>query len=100
MNPKYDTMELVVNKADSKLELPIPKDEGHAFVRYRIHDGQIDLQYIEVSTNLRGQGIASTLATKVFEYVAAEKLSYTILCPFLKTWKNRKDLEAEQNEAN
>ena len=95
MNPQFASMQLVVNEAESKLELPIKKEEGHAFVRYRIHGNQIDLQHIEVSMNLRGQGLASTLAAKVFEYVAKQNLSYNILCPFLKTWKNRKDLEAE-----
>lgn len=99
MNPLYASMELVDNRTENKLELPINKEEGYAFVRYREHDNHIDLHHIEVSGNLRGQGIASTLAEKVFAYIASKNMEYTIYCSFLKTWKNRRDAqEAEKKE--
>jgi len=91
-------MELVDNRTENRFELPIPKEEGHAFVRYRIHDNHIDLDYIEVSRNLRGQGIASILAKKVFTYVASQNMDYTIYCSFLKTWKNMHDMRQEQKK--
>lgn len=97
MNKLYTSMELVDNKTESKLELPIKKEEGYAFVRYNASDNHIDLHHIEVSRNLRGQGIASTLAEKVFSYIAAKKMDYTIYCSFLKTWKNRKDMGTGEN---
>lgn len=93
MNSLYASMELVDNKEENKLELPIDSQEGYAFVRYRLDDNHINLDHIEVSRNLRGQGIASTLAEKVFAFVSAQKLDYTIYCSFLKTWKNRKDIQ-------
>lgn len=98
MNPIYASMELVDNRTDNKLELPIDKEQGYAFVRYRETDRHIDLMHIEVSRNLRGQGIASVLAEKVFTYIQEQKMDYTIYCSFLKTWKNRRDMQAE-NEA-
>lgn len=98
MNPLYATMELVDNRTENKLELPINSEEGHAFVRYRVHDNHIDLDYIEVSRNLRGQGIVSTLAEKVFAYIAAKNMEYTIYCSFLKSWKNRRDMQENDAE--
>jgi predicted GNAT family acetyltransferase len=89
MNNKYTTLALINNTAEHKLELPIPAPEGYAFVRYGLKDNHIDLHHIEVSRNLRGQGIASDLAAKVFEYIGQQGWTYTIYCSFLKTWKNR-----------
>lgn len=91
MNPTYAALPLIDNKAEHKLELPIDKNEGHAFVRYQLKGNHIDLHYIEVSPNLRGQGVASTLAEKVFDLIKEQNWDYTIICSFLKTWKNRRD---------
>lgn len=91
MNTPYTDLDLINNAAEHKLELPIPKEEGYAFVRYGLKEGHIDLHHIEVSRNLRGQGIASDLAAKVFGFIQQQNWSYTIFCSFLKTWKNRQD---------
>jgi len=91
MNTPYTDLDLINNAAEHKLELPIPKEEGYAFVRYGLKEGHIDLHHIEVSRNLRGQGIASDLAAKVFDFIQQQNWSYTIFCSFLKTWKNRQD---------
>ena len=91
-------MELVDNRTENKLELPISKEDGYAFVRYREQDQHIDLLHIEVSRNLRGQGLASALAEKVFTYITALHKDYTIYCSFLRTWKNRRDMQEEEGE--
>jgi len=84
-------MELVDQKEEHKLSLPIDQKEGYAFVRYALKDHHIDLHHIEVSRNLRGQGIASALAEKVFAYIDSRQLDYSIYCSYLLTWKNRRD---------
>lgn len=93
----YSSMKLVDNKEQHKLALPIDPKQGYAFVRYGLRDHHIDLHHIEVSPGLRGQGIASVLAEKVFAFIAEKQLDYTIYCSFLKTWKYRRDSKENDN---
>lgn len=70
------------NAAQHRFELPL-KDGLFAAAYYRIEDGRVVLIHTEVPSEFSGQGIASELATQVFELLRQTGRKAILKCSFM-----------------
>lgn len=73
---------VIENTALNRFELPI-KDGLFAAAYYRIEDGRVVLVHTEVPAEFSGQGIASQLATQVFELLRKTGRKAILKCSFM-----------------
>jgi uncharacterized protein len=70
------------NAQQHRFELPIG-DGLFAVAYYRVEDGRIALLHTEVPAEFSGQGIASRLATGIFELLRKTGRKAILKCPFM-----------------
>ena len=76
--------DVVNNKAHHRYELVV---NGHlAATYYKLDDGVITFVHTEVSPELGGQGVGSTLVKGALDQVRADGLKVIAQCPFVKAY--------------
>jgi uncharacterized protein len=76
--------DVVDNKESHQYEIRVGDDLAR--LRYRLHDGEIELIHTEVPKALEGQGLASALAKTALEHAAAQRLRVIPTCPFVRSY--------------
>lgn len=85
---KFDSLSLNVNEDDQQFELQI--DQHTALITYRILDAHtLALDHTEVPEGLEGQGVASALVEKTFQYLDDNQLKLVPNCSFVRTYLER-----------
>ncbi|PQA59513.1 GNAT family N-acetyltransferase [Siphonobacter curvatus] len=85
---KFDSLSLNVNEDDQQFELQI--DQHTALIAYRVLDTHtLALDHTEVPEELEGQGIASALVEKTFQYLDDNQLKLVPNCSFVRTYLER-----------
>jgi predicted GNAT family acetyltransferase len=59
----------------------IERDGKVAYLQYMLGAGVLVLDHTEVPNELRGQGLATTLAHSAFEYAREHNLKVDVVCP-------------------
>ncbi|MGA7616986.1 MAG: GNAT family N-acetyltransferase [Thermoanaerobaculia bacterium] len=63
---------------------------GEAKLGYRPKDGGvIDIQHTNVDDDLRGEGVASALVERAFQYARENDLRVIATCTFAKRWAEK-----------
>tara|TARA_R110002167_G_scaffold65757_12_gene186037 strand:- start:329 stop:652 length:324 start_codon:yes stop_codon:yes gene_type:complete len=87
---EINALELINNDAGSQKRFELHVNGHIAFMDYIISkQGIIYLTHTEVPKSLEGQGVGSTLVSKVLEYVRTAGLKMAPLCPFLAAYLKR-----------
>lgn len=85
-----DKLELINNGSGSKKQFELHIDGHVATMEYMISNTQIIyLTHTEVPKELEGQGVGSTLVSKVLEIVKISGMKMAPLCPFLAVYLKR-----------
>jgi predicted GNAT family acetyltransferase len=64
----------------------IERDGEVAYLEYSLSGGVLVLLHTEVPTNLRGKGLASSLAETALQYARENKLNVDVICPSVQTY--------------
>jgi len=78
---------LVDNIAEGRFELV---EEGQlAWATYRLHEGQLIIDYVFSPPELRGRGTAGRLMAGIVEQADGRALRITPICGYAATWLRR-----------
>jgi len=80
-------MKLINNMERSAFELLV--DKQVAFISYRKSGDVVSLMHTEVPKELEGQGIASVMVQKAFEYLEENNMRIIPRCAFVMTFLER-----------
>jgi uncharacterized protein len=70
------------NPAERRFEMAIA-DDAIAAAYYRVDDGRVVLIHTEVPSEFAGQGLATRLATGVFDLIRQSGRKAVVKCPFM-----------------
>ncbi len=76
-------------KSRDRFELKV--EAGIGFIEYVKKDGIYYLMHTEVPETLKGQGIATLLANKSFEYLESINATIVPYCPFIVGYLKKND---------
>ncbi|MEX6690003.1 GNAT family N-acetyltransferase [Danxiaibacter flavus] len=92
-------MEPVVNNS-SEQQFEIETDGSKAYLTYRFYKQSIAFMHTFVPEQLKGQGIASMLATAAFAHAKEMKKQVMVYCPFVASFiKKHPEYEAQLDPA-
>ncbi|MEO0526125.1 MAG: GNAT family N-acetyltransferase [Bacteroidota bacterium] len=90
MENQWKDLELINNDSDTKKKFEIHINGDIAYMDYMVSkQGIIYLTHTEVPQNLEGQGVGSTLVSKVLDFIKNSDLKMAPLCPFVAAYLKR-----------
>ncbi|MEL6919292.1 MAG: GNAT family N-acetyltransferase [Bacteroidota bacterium] len=90
MENQWKDLELINNDSDTKKKFEIHINGDMAYMDYMVSkQGIIYLTHTEVPQNLEGQGVGSTLVSKVLDFIKNSDLKMAPLCPFVAAYLKR-----------
>src|SRR5436305_12306404 len=66
--------------------IEIERNGEVAYLEYSLDGNVLELTHTEVPNNLRGMGLASSLAETALHWAREKNLKVDIICPFVRTY--------------
>ena len=96
----YENNPLHVNTTERRFEMNV--DRHTAFINYKQGGKKVYLIHTEVSSEIEGKGVATSLVEKTLQYLDEHQLKLVPLCAFVQSYVQKhpewKRLEVKEKE--